>query len=307
MRILITGGAGYIGTELVWSLVEQDIVSEIIVYDNLSRSNYNLFLGRPLNNGHKVRVINGDLLDSRKIRKALVGVDVVYHLAAKVNAPFASSDSHYYEQINHWGTAELVYAVEESNASKFIYMSSTSVYGPSENEAHNEESTPSPRTFYGASKLRGEEHFLPLLKKPGNYILRCGNVYGYSKSMRFEAVINKFMFDANFSNRISIHGNGKQERGFVHIDVMSKVLTDLLTEEVPSGIYNLVERNLQVLDIVDAVKDIYPQLEFIFINQHLSLKNLSVDPDSKLREFLTYGQEVTLIEQLTAFKKGFSF
>jgi UDP-glucose 4-epimerase len=68
-----------------------------------------------------------------------------------------SSDSHVYEQVNHWGTAELVYAVEESNVKKFIYTSSSGVYGSSSG-AVDETTIPNPKTFYAISKLRGEEH-----------------------------------------------------------------------------------------------------------------------------------------------------
>jgi len=60
----------------------------------------------------KVRFIKGDILDSRQLRKALAGIDVVYHLAAKVTTPYANADSHFFEQVNHWGTAELVQAVK---------------------------------------------------------------------------------------------------------------------------------------------------------------------------------------------------
>src|SRR5688572_26496380 len=111
MKVLVTGGAGYIGTELISLLIAQENVTEVIVYDNLSRLNFNIFLGLKLKNHSKLSFQKGELLDSRGLRKALKGVDVVYHLAAKVTTPFANTDAHTYEQVNHWGTAELVYAV----------------------------------------------------------------------------------------------------------------------------------------------------------------------------------------------------
>ena len=131
MQVLVTGGAGYIGTELVSQLIANPSVDQVVVYDNLSRPNYNLFLGLRLQRHHKLRFVKGELLDSRALKKALKGIDVVYHLAAKVTTPFANADSHGYEQVNHWGTAEMVYAVEESQVKRFIYTSSTGVYGSS--------------------------------------------------------------------------------------------------------------------------------------------------------------------------------
>src|SRR3989344_173121 len=126
MRILITGGAGYIGTELSYKLAEIKEVSEIVVYDNLSRPNYNLFIGVQKFPHNKIRFVQGDILDSRKLKKVLKNMDVVYHLASKVTTPFSDQNPHLFEQVNHWGTAELVYAVEESNVSRFYYLSSIS-------------------------------------------------------------------------------------------------------------------------------------------------------------------------------------
>ena len=81
MVVLITGGAGYIGTVLTKNLVKEESVSKIIVYDNFSRSNYNLFLGERMPNSEKVKFINGDILDLRKLESILKNVDVVCHLA----------------------------------------------------------------------------------------------------------------------------------------------------------------------------------------------------------------------------------
>src|SRR5436190_10406753 len=100
MKVLITGGAGYIGTELVYKLGELNEVESIIVYDNLSRGNYNLFIGHKVAPS-KVQFIPGEILDSRKLRKVLKNADVVFHLAAKVTTPFANVDGHVYEQTNH--------------------------------------------------------------------------------------------------------------------------------------------------------------------------------------------------------------
>src|SRR5688572_8029226 len=147
MKILVTGGAGYLGTGIISRLSQMPEVSEIIIYDNLSRGGYNLFLGTRLNHNTKIKLVQGDLLDSRKLTKAMKGIDVVYHLAAKVNTPYVNSDGHSFEQVNHWGTAELVYAVEESDVKKFVYASSASVYGSS-SKILNENHPPNPRTIY---------------------------------------------------------------------------------------------------------------------------------------------------------------
>ncbi len=139
------------------------------------------------------------------------------------------------------------------------------------------------------------------------YIIRCGNVYGYSHSMRFDAVINKFVFEANYYNRISIQGNGKQTRAFVHIDTASRVLSELANIDLPSGIYNMVEENYEILDIVDALKEVKPSLEFLFVDQHLNLRTMKVETDSRLKKHLTFPQHEPLSKQLRKFMDHFSF
>ncbi|HZB12359.1 MAG TPA: NAD-dependent epimerase/dehydratase [Chryseolinea sp.] len=307
MKVLVTGGAGYMGTELVNLLVSNEAVEKVIVYDNLSRMNYNLFLGLKLQRYPKLVFVKGELLDSRSLKKALKDIDIVFHMAAKVTTPFAVSDSHAYEQVNHWGTAELVYAVEESSSvKKFIYTSSTGVYGSSEKPA-DESVEPNPKTLYAISKFRGEEHVRRLMSKMETYILRCGNVYGYSKSMRFDSVINKFVFEANFNKILTVQGNGKQSRSFIHVDLTAKALNNLLSSKLGSGTYNLVERSIKVFDIVDDLKQLIPELEFIFINQHLTLHELNVLPNQLVNKSLDISNPMSLKEELREFLSRFSF
>lgn len=306
MKILVTGGAGYIGNSLVKQLAMQADVAQVIIYDNLSRGNINIFCGPRFPGAEKVQFVQGELLDSRKLRKHLAGIDVVYHLAAKVTTPFANTDGHMHEQINHWGTAELVYAIEESQVKRLVYTSSTSVYGSSPEEIM-EQAKPNPGTLYGISKLRGEEHVQRLQQKIETYILRLGNVYGYNRSMRLDAVINRFMFDAHYKGRIKIDGNGEQYRAFLHIDRLVPLLTAMRAVAIPSGTYAIVDRNLQVLDVVDALKELYPELEFIFTNQHLQLAQLRVNPASALHQYLPPAALRPLAEELLELSKHFSF
>ncbi len=306
MKVLITGGAGYIGTELVRKLTPNPNIKEIVIYDNLSRGNYNFFVGRPLDNRDKVKFIQGELLDSQSLKRSLDGVSVVYHLAAKVTTPFANTDPHFYEQVNHWGTAELVYAVEESTAEKFIFTSTVSIYGASK-EMISIDTVPNPKTFYGISKLRGEEHVARLKSKLTTYILRCGNVYGYSPSMRFDAVLNKFVFESHYKKKISIQGTGEQSRAFINIDVLTNALADFLIKEIPSGTYNLTASNYKVIELVDVLKGIVPDLEFIFVNQHLNLREIRVEEDKRLAEWINLNSSRSLKDELTEMMNSFAF
>lgn len=304
MNILITGGAGYIGFALAEKLAENPAVDKIVLYDNLSRHNENVFFGKLVHH-EKFHLVRADILDGRKLNNALKNIDIVYHLAAKVITPFANQDPHFFEQINHWGTSELVDAVEKNNIKKLIYLSSASVYDRIVEEA-TEDTIPNPNTYYGISKLRGEEHIHRLLNTSSKYIIRCGNVYGYSKSMRFDAVINNFMLQANFENKISIHGTGAQTRAFIHIENAAEALSKLVDAEIPSGTFNLVTKNLAVNDIAEAVLELYPSCERIFVNQHLNLGSIKVSVKSTLWDHISINEN-SLLEELLAFKEKFAF
>lgn len=137
--------------------------------------------------------------------------------------------------------------------------------------------------------------------------MRCGNVYGYNKSMRFDAVINRFVFEANFSRLVTIQGDGKQNRAFIHVELLARALGNLLHSNLPNGTYNLVERNIKVIDILDALKELIPGLEFIFINQHLRLHELNVKPNTLVNAALGISASRTLKEELEEFIEKFSF
>lgn len=307
MKVLITGGAGYIGTELVKKLVDNRSISEIIIYDNLSKGSYSFFLSQGIGGDH-IRFVQADILDTRKLRKILKEVDVVYHLAARIPTPFSETDPHLFEQVNHWGTAELTYALEEiDNVQHLIHVSSISVYGSSaKGKKIGEGATPNPKTNYGISKMRGEsfaERLMKAVKYPV-HILRVGNVYGYSNSMRFDGVINRFAFDANFTKRISIHGDGQQNRAFIHVDQLVENLAAIPFKDIPSGIYNMVDSNHSVMDIALALKDMMPELEMLFINQHLTLRDLQVDENCRIYKYLQRkpsSLKLELIEMINQF------
>ncbi len=305
MNVFVSGGAGYIGSELVNKLAQDKDVTKVIVYDNLARKNYNFFTSYAFDKS-KIEFLEGDLLDSRKMRQALKGIDIVYHLAALTDKnPYI--DSHIFEQVNHWGTSELINVIEESTSvQKVIYLSSVAVYGSGET-VFTEQHIPNPDSFYATSKWRGEEQVKRLFETKKCYIVRVGNVYGYSPCLRIDGVINKFMFDANFKNKISIIGNGRQYRNYIHIDVVSETLAKFLTIQADSDTFNLVDKNLQVLDVVEILQELYPRLEFIFINQHLKIKDIQVaTTDVKLSQYI-HIESTNLIDDLSDYKSNFSF
>jgi UDP-glucose 4-epimerase len=305
MKIAITGGAGYIGAELVAALTKDERITELVIYDDLSRGHHGLFMG-PRLGPVPVRLVQGDILDSRKLRKELLGMDLVYHLAAKVTTPFAEAGQHHFEQVNHWGTAEVVYAIEDvAPDARVIYLSSTAVYGSGE-AAANSGVRPTPRSAYGHSKRRGETHMERLMDGRPVMILRLGNVYGPGRSVRFDAVINRFLFEAHHKGRISISGSGRQQRPFIHIDGVIGTLTALVHGKPLPGTYDLVDHNGSVLDIVEALRELFPMLEFLFVDQHLDLLSLQVPRDERLKGIQPVRSH-TLVQELEAMRVRFAW
>ncbi len=306
MKIVITGGAGYVGAELVQRLAQRTDLTEIVVYDNLSRASYSFFLSEKFPKA-PIRFVRGELLDTRKLQQVLQGADVVFHLAAKVSTPLAHQDPHSFEQNNQWGTAELSYALEQQPVRKLVYLSSVSVYGASDEEV-TDDTPPNPKTYYGISKWLGErmlERFLD--SEMQTYIIRCGNIYGYNKAMRFDAVINKFMFEAHYNQKITVQGNGTQTRSFISVQQVGEALDSLVSrDDVPAGVYNMVARVMSVNEVANTVRAIYPEIDVQYVQQSLTLKSLAASAVGKISPYQLFTPSV-FRNDLLAFRSGFAF
>lgn len=308
MKVLVTGGAGYVGTALCDVLVQDPAVDELVVYDSLARGNRNFFLEGPLpvRPGCRVRFVGGDLLDTRRLAKALDGTELVFHLAARVTTPFADADLHGFDQVNHWGSAELGYLLEKPGCSvrRLVYLSSTAVYGESETPVQVGDPA-APVSAYGGSKFDGERMLERLSENLALHIPRCANVYGYNRAMRFDAVINRFVFDAHYRGRIEVHGSGEQRRAFVHVDNLVHALAGAVHGKLPLGRSHVVGRNLSVNDILGAVQTLEPESEVLYIRQHQRLRDLVVAPDPRVD--LGAAADRGLLEQLHDLRARFSF
>ena len=264
MNVLITGGAGYIGYSLINALAQQEAsIGNIVIYDNLSKSNYAIFSGKQCN-ALNARFIRADILDNRSLNNALQDIDTVIHLAARVDTPNTDADAHSFDQINNWGSSQLATAIGQADSvSRVVFLSSTAIYGEVDAPA-NESTAPRPFSVYGTSKLRAESHFERLANKIPVCIIRSGNVYGYNPAVRYNSVINKMVFDAQFQSRIHIEGSGTQTRAFIHVNKIAAAIVSLITHDRNrSGTYNFAEHNFAITDIVDSLVSEFPDLEYL--------------------------------------------
>ncbi len=284
MRILVTGGAGYLGSALCLRLAGRYDVNEVVIYDNLSRSRGLFLAAMPPGSNERVRFIHGELLDTRSLGKALDGVDVVVHLAARVTTPFAHDDLHGFDQINRWGTGELAIAVERSGAvQRVVHASSTAVYGDTHGgPASAQDTPPAPVSAYGHSKLEGERLLANLADDLHLHVLRMGNVHGMAPAMRFDSLVNRLLFDAWFSGRIQVTGSGEQHRALLHVDAGARALEAAAMGGLEPGVVDLVDATASVLDVVRAIRGVLPETEVLFISQHLTPPDSVIARDDRV-------------------------
>ncbi|MBD3422608.1 MAG: NAD-dependent epimerase/dehydratase family protein [Chitinivibrionales bacterium] len=268
-KILVIGGAGYIGSRLIRDLSDNERfkTSDILIYDNLRNENYCGLMGLP--EYGNFQFIEGDILDRVNLSRAMQNVDVVIHLAAIARAPLSFDRPELTRATNHWGTASVAECALDCGVSHLIYTSSASVYGPG--GPFSEEDACRPIGPYSISKLQGENEVLNCTKRGLNAtIIRLGTVFGYAPAMRYDAVISRFAYLAGVNRPIVIHGSGKQVRPFIHIndasDAIMLVMSNL-TEE--TDIYNVATMNVSVNEITEAIKAIVPDVGVHYTDQDM--------------------------------------
>lgn len=285
MRVMVTGGAGYLGLELVRRLSAHPRIQEIVVYDNLSRGNFNILLFATPSTSVRVRLIRGDMLDLRRLRSALADIDLVFHLAARVTTPFSDEGAHLFEQVNHWGTAELMAAIEDAGVPRCVFLSSAAVYGYADAPV-TADTSPNPKSYYGASKLRAEAQCQRMAERLDVSILRCANVYGFAAAMRFDAVINRMVVAAHLGEPLTIEGDGRQLRAFIHITTVTEVLARLVDSPRWTGVHNLAEANASVEAIAELIRRRYPRCQVVHLSRHLESRHLSIAEECTLNRQL---------------------
>lgn len=212
MKILVTGGAGFIGSSLTKKLVENN--HEVVVLDNLLRGNK---IDRAIFT--KITFVKGDVRDLELVKKVSKGCDVIYHFAAVLGVDVVADNPVETMDVEVIGTRNIVLAAEVNNVSKILYASTSGIYGHSAIEsALTEEVFVDPRTSYAMAKRYNEIYLGSHHEEKGlnSICLRFFNVYGASQDNRM--VVPRFFEQAIANKPITVYGSGEQTRDFTYID-----------------------------------------------------------------------------------------
>ena len=238
--VLVTGGAGYVGSILTNKLVKQNYnvkVVDSLVYGDLGISS--------LINDKKIEFFNFDIRDSSKISSILKNVDCVIHLAAIVGEPLCKKIPEAAKQINEIATKNLVNLCKNNNVKRFIFASTCSNYGSSLNIV-DESSPVKPLSLYSECKVNSEKYIIDNNSdKFQTCILRFATAHGLSPRMRFDLLVQEFLHDALVDKKISIFGEDFW-RPLIHVDDMASAcisVVDASSNSISGQIFNVGSSN----------------------------------------------------------------
>jgi nucleoside-diphosphate-sugar epimerase len=299
---LVGGGGGYIGTELTQQLLEAGhrvicldrvFFGKDLLCDFVCNPNYTLVRD-------DIRTFDPDILK---------GVDVVIDLAGISNDPACDLKPSFTEEVNWKGCVRVATLAKEMGVRRYILASSCSVYGHGANIGLTEDSPVAPVSLYAVCKVRTEDNILAL--GSGGYcvtVLRNATVYGSSRRMRYDLVVNLMTAKAFEENRVYVLGGGHQYRPNVHVRDVARAFILVMsepTERVAGKIFNVGSncQTLRVIDIAHCVREAFPTVEILVVPDDPDKRSYHVNFD-RISVELGFSAVYSIAEGIDEIKQG---
>ena len=266
MRILVTGGAGYVGSLLSRKLLAKGYQVRVMdalwygkqsISDCLTHENFEL--------------VEEDIRNLTSTVRAMKDVDAVVHLASIVGMPASSIEPRTSEEINYLATKNIAELCQLHGIGTYIFASTCSVYGSQPEKIITEKSKTSPLDYYAKQKFLSERAIGWLNTAPT--ILRFGTLFGLSPRMRFDLVINLFIAKALKEKEITVFG-GNQYRPFLHVEDAAESIIFALEKDL-TGTYNVMSENFTILNAAKKIKEL-TNCEIQISNENEDKRNYNV-------------------------------
>jgi nucleoside-diphosphate-sugar epimerase len=255
MKALVTGGAGFIGSNIVGLLIEKGYFVRVL--DNLSTGYFQNL--NPYIQNENFQFIGGDVRDFKSVKKAMKDIDVVFHLAASVGRQRSLDYPQLDSKINLIGTINILEAMRTYDVKKIIYSSSAAIFGELQESTIDETHPQNADSPYGISKLAAEKMILAYndLYSMSGICLRYFNIYGINQ--RFDLygnVIPIFVKQILSNEKLTIYGDGKQIRDFVYVSDIAQA-NFLASKSNESGVFNIGSGNsISINELADLMQKI---------------------------------------------------
>ena len=256
MRVVITGGAGFIGGNLARHLGERPEVSEVVAFDDLSSG------FRENLTGTDATLVEGTILDTEALGAVTEGASAIVHLGARPSVPRSIEDPVASHDANATGTMNVLEAARQAGNAHVVVASSSSVYGANPTLPKHEDLATRPMSPYAASKLATESYALAWQAAYGlpTLAFRFFNVFGplQAAGHAYAAVIPAFVSAALSNEPLQVHGDGTQSRDFTFVDTVCSVITDAVLREVsdPEPVNLAFGSRTNLLEVIDLLQEI---------------------------------------------------
>lgn len=277
-KILITGALGHIGSNLLRN-IDKNVVSEVILFDNLESRRYPSLFGLPKR--FKYKFIRDDVATT-EFDKYLTGVDVVIHLANTNFYENSQKAQKGVEKVNFRNLKRVASACLKSNV-RLFFPSTTSVYVGQSSTVDETCQNLKPQNLYTQSKYACEKYLEKLGEKGLKYVIcRFGTIFGYSVGMRYDTAVNKFIWQAANGEPLTVWKTAwDQKRPYLYLGDCIKAINFIIKEDLFNGqIYNVISGNFTVKDVVKTINQFIPKLNVSYVDSSI-MNQLSYGVDDK--------------------------